>query len=83
MALSKNKRQVDHTCPLVLDLRDQFDIYQDSRTKLWGGAYPRPAVEMTEKSWKLSEIARMRGHQIGVKVLLDPDVDYSTYSKAL
>jgi hypothetical protein len=53
-----NKRQAEHTCVHALDLRDQYDVYGESRNKMWGEGFPRPAVEMTEKAWKLSEIAR-------------------------
>lgn len=58
MALSMNKRQAEHTCVHALDLRDQYDVYGESRSKMWGEGFPRPAVEMTEKAWKLSEVAR-------------------------
>ncbi len=62
-----------------MDLREQFDVYSESRSKLWGDGYPRPSVEIVEKSWKLNEIARVRGQTMGIKVFLDPDIDYSTY----
>ena len=61
MALSMNKRQAEHTCVHALDLRDQYDVYGESRNKMWGEGFPRPAVEMTEKAWKLNEVARSRG----------------------
>ena len=50
---------------------------------MWGEGYPRPAVEMTEKAWKLNEVARTRGQKMGIKVFLDPDIDYSSYPEAL
>ena len=31
MALSQNKRQVDHTCYYPMDLREQFDVQNESR----------------------------------------------------
>jgi hypothetical protein len=83
MALSMNKRQAEQTCVHALDLRDQYDVYGESRGKMWGEGFPRPAVEMTEKAWKLNEIARTRGQKMGIKVFLDPDVDYSSYPEAL
>lgn len=79
MALSMNKRQAEHTCVHALDLREQFDVHGESRSKMWGDGFPRPSVEMTEKAWKLNEVARVRGQKMGIKVFLDPDIDYSTY----
>ncbi len=50
---------------------------------MWGEGFPRPAVEMSEKAWKLTETAKQRGEKMGIKVFLDPDIDYSSYPEAL
>eukprot|EP00347_Sterkiella_histriomuscorum_P018902 403343731 len=81
-ALAQNKRQLWHTSDPVLQLREQFDVYFESRRNLWGGSYPRPSVEMIEKQWKLNLHQLQRG-VCGVRIELDPDMDYSTYQNAL
>jgi hypothetical protein len=48
---SKNPRTLLHTANPVIFLRSLFDPYFNSRTKNWGGAYPRPIVEPVESSW--------------------------------
>ncbi len=35
-------------------MRNEFDVYFKSRSAFWGGTFPRPSVEMIEKSWKLN-----------------------------
>ena len=55
-----------------------FDVYYKSRGALWGGCYPRPSVEMIEKDWKLSLYYLLK-EVSGIKVYLDPDMDYSNY----
>eukprot|EP00347_Sterkiella_histriomuscorum_P021369 403334221 len=81
-ALAQNKRQLWHTSDPVLQMREQFDVYFESRRNRWGGSYPRPSVEMIEKQWKLNLHQLQRG-VCGVRIELDPDMDYSTYQNAL
>lgn len=77
-ALAKNKRQVHYTSLPHLELRKLFDIYYTNRSLLWGGAYPRPSVEILDKAWKLKQEMIDEGER-GVEIDLDMDVDYSTY----
>ncbi|CDW72450.1 UNKNOWN [Stylonychia lemnae] len=81
-ALAQNKRQLYHTSDPVLEQRSQFDVYFDSRRAVWGGSYPRPSVEMIEKAWKLNMKQLQKG-QCGVRIDLDPEIDYATYPEAL
>jgi len=80
--LSKNKRQLWHTADPVIHMRSQFYVYFNSRQAIWGKAYPRPSVEMIEKSWKLSQ-GQLRRGLCGIRIEADPDLDYSTYPRAL
>ena len=49
---------------------------------MWGNAYPRPSVEMIEKSWKLS-LGQLTQGVCGIRIEADPDLDFSTYPRAL
>ena len=65
-----------HTAIPYMELRKLFDIYYYNRSILWGNCYPRPSIEILEKTWKLKEHHIKVGER-GVQLELDLDVDYS------
>lgn len=74
-----------HSASPVIDLREQFDPSYATRTALWGNAYPRPSVEPIEKAWQLptKHLQSPNSDIFGIRVLFDPDLDFSTYLEAL
>lgn len=53
---------------------------------MWGAdgeSFPRPSVEMIEKSWQLTETQIDRGSHTGIKIFMDPDLNYSTYGASM
>ena len=61
---SNHPKSLSHLAPAVMPIRRKFDPNYLKITSEWGGGYPRPMVEFSEKLWDFTDTAKLiRGPQ--------------------